>query len=903
MKNDEYTNRRIRNEERDRLLGDNLLRYQTYFRSLVHPSFIGYLKDEKLIVHMANDSMQVAISQSRKNNLEIGDLPTSFGQGKEMDFKDFIRLIISDSEVAEEYLEAVYKTIEAYTTDSKFVDGPKFKHIEISFQGEDPIGIKPKYISGYDTNLILDEGKELAIDIFSIPQFGPSKEGKKIIGFQGIFPIVNKRRQQYLDFVRQSRRSAVATIMSRNMSHNLGSHSLAKLASPELLSSIRLDISDTLFDDSDSLDFKNQFILGLETSFATPISKDFILAKYFSYCRTRMDFIADVVSSIPTLETERAFFKDILKPFLRNLLLMNTISGLSDFRYEIDFRFSGNGDDVVVAIPNDLLGCHAIYIIIENVIRNCAKHGGGNWKDGICKIVIEICRSTIRPGFFELQIADNSKLELSEQVIKQNLDIDMPILNIENRVRRRAWGMMEIKIAAAYLNKVDIEDIDQYGPENRLVTAITEEHLGRGLGYSLFLRMPSKVLVIDCRLDGIDQGAVDHLADLGLNYVHRSQLERLSSVEEPKFPHRFLVIVLDDIKDQIEYVSRLIKSKWSYLPQRIITNSHRIPYFPTINKEEDILQYLKNKDFFLNLSQLWVDFLLKKHDIREFEILNGFGLDPIRLIRENGTQKFSAMFLNHTVLPTNDDELIYEEIRDEETYETKKIIKGVIYNFVEPLGSLQEETIQSNWSNSIGGELFQLAEACITKVGLLDERIQELALKQTYRGKSVASELERFLIEDSFLNIWRRAGVYIPDREEADLNAENFGWNKNGRKSEFEKILGWLSGHKKSIDFLIVHLGVLEKMTKSCQCEKCIASKKSFSLAEISENELINMFIDRHLQSEEDSFTLIITSGRGEAPNLPDNIPFLNYSLVAQFILENRNKFMLTQLLYSSRTR
>jgi hypothetical protein len=46
---------------------------------------------------------------------------------------------------------------------------------------------------------------------------------------------------------------------------------------------------------------------------------------------------------------------------------------------------------------------------------------------------------------------------------------------------------------------------------------------------------------------------------------------------------------------------------------------------------------------------------------------------------------------------------------------------------------------------------------------------------------------------------------------------------------------------------------------------------------------------------------VIITSGRGKPENVPGNIPFLSYSILSQFLIDNQSKSLLTQALYSAR--
>jgi hypothetical protein len=176
--------------------------------------------------------------------------------------------------------------------------------------------------------------------------------------------------------VRQSIHSAIAAIMSRNMSHNIGSHVLADLVS-------KMDIN--------SSEHLNHF---------------------YRYLQNRMDFIAQITTDFPEWTYPAYFNKEMMRIFYESFILIDRIGvseGLGAYQWPEDWRKGDmrgkiivrtcttqwvNGkekkdtfdwgvneyhmgdlvNDLQLAIPGGIVGYHAFYIIIENIIRNSAKH-------------------------------------------------------------------------------------------------------------------------------------------------------------------------------------------------------------------------------------------------------------------------------------------------------------------------------------------------------------------------------------------------------------------------------------------------------------------------------------------------------------------------------------------------
>jgi len=174
-----------------------------------------------------------------------------------------------------------------------------------------------------------------------------------------------------------SLKSAIGSIMSRNGSHNIGSHVLAALSH---------NIG-TMPDDR----------------------------VLYQYIQHRMDYIATATTEFPTWSSEGKLVNGLLRRFLSQRHLLDYIAsseGLHAFKFQdpnisedaeqpntIRLRIrrldkldaegkphefigykgieaTANFDeDVAVAIPGGVIGEHAFFTILENVIRNAAKHG------------------------------------------------------------------------------------------------------------------------------------------------------------------------------------------------------------------------------------------------------------------------------------------------------------------------------------------------------------------------------------------------------------------------------------------------------------------------------------------------------------------------------------------------
>ena len=240
---------------------------------------------------------------------------------------------------------------------------------------------------------------------------------------------INKESKKVLSY---SLRSAISAIMSRNGSHNIGSH-----------------VINRVIESIDSLNIQDHKYL-------------------FRYLQQRMDFVAQISTDFSQWSSSHWFVKEIMKGFYEQRHLLHYIAkseGLDGFDVNEGSCTPGTGtvtctirsidsyqcnqlrdacnppvtscsqcdrpdkkinpiiivgkeaysppelsNDLSVSIPGGLVGFHAFYTIIENFIRNSAKHCYANHpdrKENHMEVAIEIWDYEKDNEYYTVTIRDN----------------------------------------------------------------------------------------------------------------------------------------------------------------------------------------------------------------------------------------------------------------------------------------------------------------------------------------------------------------------------------------------------------------------------------------------------------------------------------------------------------------
>lgn len=641
---------------------------------------------------------------------------------------------------------------------------------------------------------------------------------KRVEEVVGLFRALMAKRR----ILQAARKAAISQVMARNMSHNIGSHVLADLSTRQRLQEIvsryyRGDDKHDLFD-----------VNGRDTS-----SPDVALAAFFQYLKSRMDFLADLATSMPVVENQKFLEKDVIEPFNSNKLLSEKIPGLDTFRYTVvsykqfDLAKPEQGQltdtaDTGIAFPNDILGAHALYVIIENFVRNCAKYEGTTTMVTIGLLPKDYDDDLVRIELFSSCQKDSTAIQ--KVIEERNKDIEASILE-DGRLRRGAWGILEMKIAASYLRKIPIEGLDST-QEPPLLKAINFQQKNI-LGYQFYLRKPKELLVV--HPDNFDSSLPQRA---GIDYVPHSKL----GASNVAFTHRLMLLI-----DATEPVHCTLSMQRNRFPLRDIAVKHDDSIVSLLKQEQE-----KTPVIAASVWQKWSEKVRGDKEIvcEKWDTQNAVvKKEELFKVPKNGSgQVFRAVFHLHC-RQFKPNGLDYYE-----TYRSSTNISRVLDRRVRD-ASLDHE----------------LVEAVLTKIAIVDERIQGFVLK----------EENKFLGEKLLVGL-DKIGIRLPTKEEADLNAPNFDDQLK------VSAVNWMSSRASEVHFVVVHLTILEKIYGTG------AAKIAGILSELKES----------------TARLIVISGRGRKPeDIPDEMLFLPYSTVSQFVIENRSKYHLTQLLYAARSR
>ena len=358
---------------------------------------------------------------------------------------------------------------------------------------------------------------------------------------------------------KEALKSARSAIMSRNMSHNLGSHVMSYLKQNlSSVSSVLNDrVLALLFDNKEDMlkNLSDELRKQIENKESEKGALPFLvgLGQFISYLQERQDFIATIATDfIPYLSNVnfKDFVYDELNPDKRyerhkdrknfktdNILLGNIarseglgrITSPTDKKGEeqlndivLKFRsFDGepvedsksnpgialNGrqtqfDDleemrkIDLSLPGGVVGRQAIFSIIENTIRNAAKHG--NWRSKkILEISFDIYKrediikkiknksvgnanqknkhlslldvfekfyvnATDAKDLYFVTLTDNLTID-EEKLDKLRRAINEPYINIRGEMKEGSKGIKEMRISATWLRNLPSEQ-DAYNP-------------------------------------------------------------------------------------------------------------------------------------------------------------------------------------------------------------------------------------------------------------------------------------------------------------------------------------------------------------------------------------------------------------------------------------------------------
>lgn len=375
------------------------------------------------------------------------------------------------------------------------------------------------------------------------------------------------------DINKNAIKSAKAAIMSRNMSHNLGSHVMFYIKQ-KLQSVSKIVDSDVLHNIlpgniSDLQEIQKQIAekKGIELPFLVG------LGRFINYLQERQDYIATVATDyIPANSTIsfKDFIYDELKPDLRykrhhpegsssdagwqpENLLLDYIAYSEGYDNSNKIQISFEGFDGMnsaenhdfdklrkfnIAVPGGVIGRQAVFSIMENIIRNAAKHSMRRDDNKISLTfspldsIEKLCALNQNGSIFRTKRNEDVGIESGELLIEKYknamddyhiLEIRLNMLNRYNDIdelvqklgesyvdsagimKDSSKGLKEMRISAAWLRGYSIDsNIDSTLPPALSVRTIPCCYDKVMFSYIICLPKPKKVAFILDDIEGFE---------------------------------------------------------------------------------------------------------------------------------------------------------------------------------------------------------------------------------------------------------------------------------------------------------------------------------------------------------------------------------------------------------------
>jgi hypothetical protein len=724
------------------------------------------------------------------------------------------------------------------------------------------------------------------------------QKGKIIELIIRLAQIKQNQKEIQKETIKHGTRAAVSAIMSRNMSHNIGSHVLSYWGS-KLNNKIDNEINISYED------LEHSKIL-------------------FDYLKQRMDFIAEISTTVPAWEKTLSFKNDIIGNFNEQFALLDNIALSEGFCYATEdckkktssstnnlfcsklkcdrlpinlenlenlenkslfktepepMEIVYSGDDFPVAISHGVVGKQAFYSILENFIRNSAKHGGEFVRTQIKRerdkyannesysMVIDSLKFIIKaedggtayPDYVKITISDNvgncnEKNEKGERVIdilSKSMEDRKYIKPESGRIKKGSWGIKEMKVSANFLRKRDVETLISEKNNASNVPPLlqlncysnckgnnkkcTKEPIDANVNITFYLRKPQEV----CIVDDI-KGKIKENKKHGI-YVYSKDEFKNKLINGKTIPHRFLVFNVDD-GDDIEY---FMKNYREQLPLRIINNGK--------NVETD-----KPKNIWLNSVYTSINFdsIEKKPKKFILDLYNRFvtakmGSVPKILIRVDESSECQKWAENDICITssrlqkTNDFIVLdnhYEMTKNNNPIPETQYYQG--FSGSTSFGKFLENVPSDKTDKKI--VLKELQEAALVRVLIADERIWRNS--QYHESTSGKDRVE----------LLKAMGIILVPVNDNTID-----------RDEKERIL---NGKYKNIIIFVIHKGLVEKMDDSTFI-KNVAEKFPY---------------------------VIIDSGRGEPEDIDPGTRYVPMGAIESF-LEEMDKYSLVQTLFSVR--
>jgi hypothetical protein len=513
-------------------------------------------------------------------------------------------------------------------------------------------------------------------------------------------------------------------------------------------------------------------------------------------------------------------------------------------------KFEFEGTDCLVALPGGVIGKQAFCTIVENIVRDCAKFARPGPKIRI-KIRAE---EAGEPDHVRITIREPCRdCQTSLSTVSRALE-SLQIADDVGRLVQEHWGIKERFICAALLRGFRLENLKAgeyqgYLPSDQLPVLSIDHETGKDgnewLVWTFYLLKPKDIL-------WIDSGAQPPTHTEGVELHDPAWLAE--SIRDPAaIRHRFVVLG----PDQIEGIDA--DTLISKLPNRVLAREIcRSLKVPQIEIEEETPPLTC-------AYKCWVRRFILPDRKMPVIVIGDAWRAPSRIDREGVPTVFYcptkqmdswpevwgapldapvALFDRHGAevdwVEQHDNTLLYEPHKAGDSIRSvvdMTLLKGLQHQELELLA-------------------LRLAEAALTRILIVDERLDAASGEKEYRGDSPRKSGDRWRCSYKQLFEWK--GITIA------------GSKYGGREiPDQELLLQWMP-HRK-FDFAVVHRGILDKIRNVYHTDT---------------NELC-----RRLQKQ--VTRLVVHSGRMGMQDLPGSVSFLPLTAVTAWLDQNYSKLQI----------
>ncbi len=745
-------------------------------------------------------------------------------------------------------------------------------------------------------------------------------------------------------------RAAAVSIMSRNISHNIGSHVLSYLKT--LLSDESHMLKEGVLENLITVDADGVLHLSkdLEDESKLPKKDRMVLpyirsvSRLLGYFQERQDYIGTFASDRYLYFSPLYFKESVVDHFYgtmrsisadgskiketRNLVLDYIVHSegyrQSDIEVRVQWRDDDNaapipiGDkerrdkngklevksDIEIALPSGSTGRQGIYTILENFIRNSAKHGDAIEKRPDRKMVVTLTLSDANPDYYKLEVRDNSGNTTQGVVTIIQKVLTDPLIGPDGSPDERHKGIKEIQIAAGWLRGIRPHDLLNKpflgGLPVLKVTQVPDEKGEGSLQYTFYLRKPKPgLLVVPDRSKYFEKDAKGRITT-ELKNLFRESLKYWTIQEygDPrllnpdKTPYRFVVTHRDMESSTPEEWKETYLEIYKRSPARVLTGWTDVQ-LQSEHLDEDLYRAWLDGDliYFGKKPSVSRFGLVLPNDKKSASISESItiGIEDASPVHSFSDEALPQLVVDRPIEDARKQNILFREHNDQivrfDRFRKEKEVSLDNYLFLEGISGdnstnrlLRHEVITPMWR-------YKILEAALTKIIVIDERLW----KNYYSDDIEEREINHLRWEKK--NIHILSFEFDPEhpgylclknlRGQIVAKVDNMG-DPSFTKPEYE------TAYRES-HFVSLHQGLLERTVKHC----------AEGLVGMTEQEQVDVlfkkFRDQLLLAR---FRVIIHSGRSKTHVLPYPTAFVQLSALGSSMRDS--KLTLCELFYST---